>query len=271
MLGSYGNRCANMCIPDVDVLIALGTRLDTRQTGAMLESFMPTGKILHIDIDENELRNHRLKNRILICSGINEFLYKLNNSTRVLSFNIGWRKHVAELKSEYNQDNEINRFVENKSPYRFMQYLDTLMQAEDIVCTDGGFHIASQSLMVISQYNLPIKVVVINNKSLGMITQFQHLYFSDRMAGTTMEGGYCVPDIKKFAEAYGLRYFYLTEILLKDEELKREIMESRNCIIEYVIEEQTTVSPKLEYNQPISKLSPQLPKEEYERWVMNEN
>lgn len=321
MLGSYGNRCANMCIPDVDVLIALGTRLDTRQTGAMLESFMPTGKILHIDIDENELRNHRLKNRILICSGINEFLYKLNNSTQVVSFNIDWRIHVAELKSEYNQDNEVNRFVENKSPYRLMQYLNIIMQAGDVVCTDvgqnqmwaaqalhlkreqhfvtsgglapmgfsmpaaigcafaspskiiysingdGGFHIASQSLMLISQYNLPIKVVVINNKSLGMITQFQHLYFSGRMAGTTMEGGYCVPDINKIAEAYGLRYFYLTEILLKDEELKREIVESRNCIIEYVVEGVTTVSPKLEYNQPISKPSPQLSEEEYEKWM----
>lgn len=321
MLGSYGNRCANMSIPDVDVLIALGTRLDTRQTGAMLEAFMPAGKILHIDIDENELHNHRLKNRIPICCDINEFLHKLNNRNRVTTFNINWRVHVAELKNEFNQDNEINRFVENKSPYRLMQYLNVIMQAEDIVCTDvgqnqmwaaqtlqlkrgqhfltsgglapmgfsmpaaigcafanpnkivysingdGGFHIASQSLMLISQYNLPIKVIVINNKSLGMITQFQHLYFSDRMAGTTMEGGYCVPDINKIAEAYGLRYFYLTEILLKDEELKREIVESRNCIIEYVVEGVTTVSPKLEYNQPISKPSPQLPEEEYEKWM----
>ena len=40
---------------------------------------------------------------------------------------------------------------------------------------------AIQSLMLISQYNLPIKVIILNNASLGMITQFQHLYFDDRI------------------------------------------------------------------------------------------
>lgn len=39
MIGSYGNRCANMAISKADLLIALGTRLDTRQTGAMIDSF----------------------------------------------------------------------------------------------------------------------------------------------------------------------------------------------------------------------------------------
>ena len=47
---------------------------------------------------------------------------------------------------------------------------------------------AIQSLMLISQYNLPIKVIILNNASLGMITQFQHLYFDDRMCGTTLNG-----------------------------------------------------------------------------------
>ena len=55
MVGSYGNRCANMSVNRADLLIALGTRLDTRQTGALLEGFMPTGKVLHVDIDADEI------------------------------------------------------------------------------------------------------------------------------------------------------------------------------------------------------------------------
>ncbi|MCD8044118.1 MAG: thiamine pyrophosphate-binding protein [Bacteroides sp.] len=321
MLGSYGNRCANMSVPNIDVLIALGTRLDTRQTGAMLEAFMPAGKIIHVDIDENELRSHRLRNRILICSDVNEFLHKLNSGRRIATFNMSWRTHLAELKEEYNQDCEIDRFVENKSPYRLMQYLNTLMQAGDMVCTDvgqnqmwaaqtlklkygqhffssgglapmgfsmpaaigcafacpgkaiysingdGGFHMATQSLMLISQYNLPIKVIVVNNKALGMITQFQHLYFSDRMAGTTSEGGYYVPSIEKMAEAYGLCYFRLDESSLGDESLKEYIINCQNCIIEYMVQWFTTVSPKLEYNKPISKPSPQLIDKEYDKII----
>lgn len=124
---------------------------------------------------------------------------------------------------------------------------------------DGGFHISIQSLLLIAQYNLPIKVMVMNNHALGMITQFQHLYFDNRMAATTKDGGYFVPDIQKMAESCGLRYFYLDEELLADKTLRKEIEKCRNCVIEYAIWGLTTVSPKLEYNKPINKPSPQLP------------
>ena len=63
MIGSYGNRCANMGVANADLLIALGTRLDTRQTGARLDQFLSNGHIIHVDIDDNELEYHRLLNR----------------------------------------------------------------------------------------------------------------------------------------------------------------------------------------------------------------
>lgn len=316
MVGSYGNRCANMSVNKADVLIALGSRLDTRQTGAMLEGFMPTGMILHVDIDEKELYFHRLKNRVPICCSVSVFL------KQVLSFDIDWNSYekwnveLQELKIRYNQHREVERFVENKSPYRFFQYLNRITKDGDILCVDigqnqmwaaqslelksgqhfltsgglapmgysmpvavgaafadmnktiysingdGGFHIAIQSLLLISQYNLPVKVIVMNNHALGMITQFQHLYFDDRMEGTTREGGYFVPNVQNLAESYGLRYFYLDETLLADEKLREEIVQCRNCIIEYAIIGLTTVSPKLEYNKPIDRPSPELPENE---------
>ena len=71
--------------------------------------------------------------------------------------------------------------------------------------------------MLISQYNLPIKVFVLNNQALGMITQFQELYFNNRLTGTAVTGGYQVPDIEKIAAAYGLKYFGITVSDLEDE------------------------------------------------------
>ena len=44
----------------------------------------------------------------------------------------------AWLKQRYGQDAEIERFVENKSPYRFMQYFDSLTQTDDVICADIG-------------------------------------------------------------------------------------------------------------------------------------
>ncbi len=317
MIGSYGNRCANMAVSNADLLIVLGSRLDTRQTGAMVEAFLRKGKIIHVDIDKDELDNHRLKNRIcihsnivLFLSEINEIHYKESDEYRK------WLNYLNNLKQNYNQEKEIERFVENKAPYRLMQTINKYSKENDIFCADigqnqmwaaqtlqlkkgqrfitsgglapmgfsmpaaigvsfanserniysingdGGFHIAVQSLLLISQYNLPIKVIVLNNKALGMITQFQHLYFGDRLAGTSQSGGYMVPNIESLAKSYGLPYIQINNNNIEDKAIWDLINNSRNCIIEYCIEGLTTVCPKLEYNKPIYNPTPLLASDE---------
>jgi acetolactate synthase-1/2/3 large subunit len=326
MIGSYGNRNANMGIANADLLIALGTRLDTRQTGAMVDRFLEHGDIIHVDIDSNELENHRLTNRIKVHSDVCTFMKEVNSLAIKATFKDEWISYLLKLKDNYKQDKEIERFVENKAPYRLMQLLNNYSKENDVFCVDigqnqmwaaqtlqlkkgqkfvtsgglapmgfslpaavgtafanpdkdifsingdGGFHISTQSLMLISQYNLPIKVLVINNSALGMITQFQHLYFDGRMSGTTIKGGYVVPNIKDISAAYGLAYFKVLESDLKNIILMDSIFSTRNCIIEYLTDGLTTVSPKLEYNKPIDMPIPLLPENErhdriYERNV----
>ena len=115
-------------------------------------------------------------------------------------------------------------------------------------------------MLVISQYKLNIKVIVINNSALGMITQFQHLYFDDRMIGTTEAGGFVNPDIESIAKAYGMNYIEMTEKSLDGMNQNS----SAPVLINYIVDGLTTVSPKLEYNKPIDMPSPQLPDEEYQ-------
>ena len=312
MVGSYGNRCANMATTKVDLLIALGTRLDTRQTGAMIESFVPKGQIIHVDIDVDELENHRLTNRRAIHFSTEDFLDWLNETIQELSIDKTWIQELENLKENHNQEKEIEQFVENKSPYLFMQALNRICPPKTIYTADigqnqmwaaqtlklkpqqqfvtsgglapmgfslpaavgmsfalpdtpiisingdGGFHMATQSLMLISQYDLPVKVLVMNNETLGMITQFQQLYFGGRLAATSNEGGYVVPDISKLAEAYSLKYYKINENDLSNKTLLDSIFANRNCIIEYAINKLTTVSPKLEFNKPIGEPSPAL-------------
>ena len=126
---------------------------------------------------------------------------------------------------------------------------------------DGGAHMALQSLMLIKQYNLPIKVIIINNKTLGMITQFQELYFDKNMVGTTAEGGYLVPDFEHLAKAYSLDYFRVDQTNNRAFESNDfvEFVAARNCLLEYVIDADCRVYPKLEYNQAIYNPSPMLP------------
>ena len=314
MIGSYGNRCANMCIAKTDLLIAIGSRLDTRQTGAMFQEFVKDGKIIHVDIDLNELDYHRLENRIKCYTSVSDFLTKINDANIKYSDYTKWNKWVSKIKSEYSQDKEVERFVENKSPYHFLQKLNEISKEDDIITTDvgqnqmwaaqtirlkkgqkfltsgglapmgfslpaaigaafanpkkdifcitgdGGLQMAMQSLLLISQYNLRIKVIVLNNNSLGMITQFQALYFNRNFAGTTIEGGYIEPDFKLLSESFNIPYIRIDENYCVD---KKYIESNNNLFMDIILPELTTVSPKLEYNKPISQPTPQIPEGEY--------
>lgn len=318
MIGSYGNRSANMAVANADLLLVLGSRLDTRQTGAKIEGFLAEGaKIIHIDIDNNELLHHRLINKVNFNADVSDFLQWAIEQTITMDENPVWQKYIAEIKVRYSQNCEVERFVDNKSPYHFFQKINLYAGEFDIFCADigqnqmwaaqtlkiksgqqfftsgglapmgysmpaaigaafgnpnkdiwafcgdGGFHIALQSLMLISQYNLRVKVVVLNNESLGMITQFQELYFNNVMAGTTAQGGYIVPSIKDLAKAYSLKYFRLESFDIENQKLMQDIISNRNCIIEYMTNGLTKVSPKLEFDKPISRQSPQLGEKEF--------
>jgi acetolactate synthase-1/2/3 large subunit len=67
---------------------------------------------------------------------------------------------------------------------------------------DGGFQMMMCELATAYIHKLPIKFVVIDNKYLGMVRQWQQLFFDDRLSGVDLEGN---PDFVKLAEAFGIK------------------------------------------------------------------
>jgi len=67
---------------------------------------------------------------------------------------------------------------------------------------DGGFQMSIPELGTIAANGLPIKIVVMNNGYLGMVRQWQELFYNNRMSGVTLE---CFPDAEKLAGAYGFK------------------------------------------------------------------
>ncbi|HZV69373.1 MAG TPA: biosynthetic-type acetolactate synthase large subunit [Saprospiraceae bacterium] len=65
---------------------------------------------------------------------------------------------------------------------------------------DGGFQMTLQELGTISQYNIPVKIVVLNNEFLGMVRQWQQMFFEGRYSFTEMNN----PDFVKLNQAYGI-------------------------------------------------------------------
>jgi acetolactate synthase-1/2/3 large subunit len=314
MIGSYGNRCANLTLFYADVILVLGSRLDLRQTGNKKLGNWDNVKFIQVDIDANELNDDSIKNKILVYASIDDFLDALDKEGSLFIAKDGWVKFMLFLKENYSQKNDINRFLPNKAPYEILEQIgliagdDTIFTVDigqnqmwavqtlrlkpgqmiftsgglapmgyalhsaigaalafpekKIICIagDGGFHIALQSLLLISQYKLNIMVFVLNNHALGMITQFQTLYFESNMAGTTKEGGYDIPDIKYFARACKLEYEYVDDVTNK-----KLPNFSGGKIVEIRLNGLTTVVPKLEFNQPLYNMIPYLDEDEVRR------
>ena len=72
------------------------------------------------------------------------------------------------------------------------------------ICGDGGFQMTLFELSTAVIHKLPIKIVIIDNKYLGMVRQWQELFFDDRLSGVDMVGN---PDFGKVAKAYGAKAF----------------------------------------------------------------
>ncbi|MBL8992698.1 MAG: acetolactate synthase large subunit, partial [Spirochaetia bacterium] len=69
---------------------------------------------------------------------------------------------------------------------------------------DGGFQMTLCELSTAAISKLPLKILVIDNKYLGMVRQWQELFFDNRLSGVDLEGN---PDFVKLAESYGVRGF----------------------------------------------------------------
>jgi acetolactate synthase-1/2/3 large subunit len=71
---------------------------------------------------------------------------------------------------------------------------------------DGGFQMTAFELATVALHKLPVKIVVLNNHYLGMVRQWQELFFDDRKSGVDLIGN---PDFCKLAGAYGIRSVHI--------------------------------------------------------------
>lgn len=120
---------------------------------------------------------------------------------------------------------------------------------------DGGLQMNIQELQFIAREGLPIKIVLMNNYSLGMIRHFQEMYFAANTTQTTATKGYAVPDFNKLAGAYGIDNYTINNC--NDIPPLEEIFRSASPVfIHVVLSDKTYVYPKLAINKPIHDQDP---------------
>jgi acetolactate synthase I/II/III large subunit len=111
------------------------------------------------------------------------------------------------------------------------------------VVGDGGFQMTMAELATAAIHKLPVKVLIINNNYLGMVRQWQELFFDNRLSGVDLEGN---PDFVKLAQAYGIKGFYIRHPKEVDRVLKQAIKYDKGpCVIEAVVVKEDNVFPMI--------------------------
>ena len=120
-----------------------------------------------------------------------------------------------------------------------------------LIVGDGGFQMTVQELMMIKQYNLPVKVVILNNSYLGMVRQWQELFKDRRYSFVNLEAN---PDFIKIADAYGIKNTKLTNKEDLRTKLKDLILSDEGVLIECVVEKEENVFPMIPAGKTVSQM-----------------
>ena len=120
------------------------------------------------------------------------------------------------------------------------------------IAGDGGFQMTMSELATAAIHKLPIKILIINNRYLGMVRQWQQLFFENRESGVDMEGN---PDFVKIGEAYGIKGFHLRRAGDVTEVLKKALVYNDGpCIIEAEVVKADNVFPMIPAGAAVSEM-----------------
>jgi acetolactate synthase-1/2/3 large subunit len=131
------------------------------------------------------------------------------------------------------------------------------------VVGDGGFQMTMSELATAVVHKLPIKILIINNKYLGMVRQWQNLFFDNRLSGVDLEGN---PDFVKLAEAYGMPGFRIKRNADVTRILEKALAyRDGPCIIEAEVEKEDNVFPMIPAGASIAEMVLEAPKKKMEK------
>jgi acetolactate synthase-1/2/3 large subunit len=108
-----------------------------------------------------------------------------------------------------------------------------------------------QELATAVQYRLPVKVVILNNGSLGMVRQWQELFFQGKLSHTCLPQ---VPDFVRLAEAYGAFGFRATKAGEVPDVLRKGFAAPGPALIDIVTDPNEMVYPMVPAGAPLTKM-----------------
>lgn len=104
---------------------------------------------------------------------------------------------------------------------------------------DGGFQMTQQELILLNQYSLPVKVIILNNNALGMVRQWQELFHNKRFSQIDLSIN---PDFMKLADAYGIESLKISDRSSLSS-IEEAIKNNKPMVIEVLVSKDFNVYP----------------------------
>ena len=145
--GTHGTRYANFAVQNADLILAIGSRLDTKATGSPVTTFGREAKKIVVDIDRNELdkfKKYGLDVDVSVNADAKVFLQMLNRGVNgVIKKDISsWMDKIAEWKRKYPIGPSVVNPVGSVDPYVFVKSLSKEAAEEQVIFVDTGCTLA---------------------------------------------------------------------------------------------------------------------------------
>ena len=137
------------------------------------------------------------------------------------------------------------------------------------IAGDGSIQMNIQEMATAVNYSLPIKIAILNNNYLGMVRQWQEIFYAKRYAGTCLSrrgdcppdcegpGDQCppfIPDFVKIAEAYGATGIRITQSSEVTAAIEKAIQTDGPVIMEFIVEKTENVFPMVPAGAPLDQM-----------------
>ena len=119
-----------------------------------------------------------------------------------------------------------------------------------VIAGDGSIQMNIQELATLSSYNIAVKIIILNNHCLGMVRQWQEIFYNKRYSGTILKN----PDFVKVAQGYGIKGLRIKKVSDIKAAVKEILVSKGSVVADFWIAEEENVFPMVPAGEAINRM-----------------